>query len=106
TGQPMGADIASSNTSPNGTSASSSATGASSPSDQAGATSNRPGTAGSMGAGNNTSTAAGTNSFRVSDVTKIADHCSTSGRGPTASLGSRVLMAYNAAQQTRTPTPP
>src|SRR5205807_7382658 len=66
------------------------------------ATSNRTGTAGSMGAGNNTST----NSFQVSNVTKIADHCSTSGRGPTASLGSRVLMAYNAAPQTGTTTSP
>src|SRR2546428_6190456 len=106
TGQPMGGASASANTSPNGTSASSSATGASSPSDQAGATSNRTGTAGSMDAGNNTSTAAGTNSFQVSNVTKIADHCSTSGRGPTAPLGSRVLMAYNAAPQTGTTTSP
>src|SRR6266700_3393119 len=52
-----------------------------------GTTSNRTGTAGSMGTGNNTSSGGGTNSFQVSDVTKVADHCSTSGRGPSASLG-------------------
>src|SRR2546430_6930712 len=106
TGQPMGGASASANASPNGSSASSSGTGASNPSDQAGATSNRTGTAGSMGAGNNTSSGGGTNSFQVSDVTKVADHCSTSGRGPSASLGSTVLIAYNAAPQTGTTTSP
>src|SRR5262249_14053183 len=104
TGQALG----SGGTSPTSTSSSSSSMGdssASASSSTSGSTSAQTGDAGSMSTGPGTGNAqtTATNSFQVSNVTKIAEHCgsnNTGNPGPTASIAGRYEMAALMAPQT------